>query len=211
MSKKKVKRKSIDPLPPSDSPLLLKTEGHPSQPPTRGKIKRVVINGFIIVHLVAIFCWAIPLNSLLRTAINDRFSPYLLWSGLWQGWDMFSPNPRSFNTYLEAEITFRDGQQRVWKFPRMNELGYIERYFHERYRKWANDNVRLDANSALWPDTARYIARLHFNASNPPQSVKLVRYWADIPPPSGQAYLPSQEQWQHFVFFTYQVAPCDFS
>jgi hypothetical protein len=219
MSKKKQKKKTIDPAPLLESTAWIEkgrihtseSESLTSHRPAQHKAKRAVINGFIILHLVAIFCWAIPANSLLRTAINERFSPYLLWSGLWQGWDMFAPNPRSFNTYLEAEITFRNGQQRVWKFPRMNELGFIQRYFHERYRKWANDNVRLDENSGLWPDTARYIARLYFDASNPPQSVKLVRYWAEIPPPSGQFYLPSRVQWQHFVFFTYQVVPGDFS
>src|SRR5690349_3839852 len=127
MSKKQLKSKSIDPTPPLDSPLLLKSDSHPSQKPTRGTLKRALINGFIIFHLVAIISWAIPANSLHRTEINDRLSPYLLWSDLWQGWDIFYPNPRNINTYLEAENTLRKEQQLVWKFPRMEELGFVER------------------------------------------------------------------------------------
>lgn len=176
----------------------------------RLRLPKAVISAFIFFHLVAIFFWAVPLNTLLRTAFNERISPYMIWSGLWQSWDMFAPNPRITNIYLEAEITLQDGQQRIWKFPRMDELGLVKRYFQERYRKWANDNVRLDINARLWPDIARYIARLHYDPSNPPQSIKLIRYWSDIPPPAapGEAQLPNT--WNHYIFYTYQTAPTDF-
>jgi hypothetical protein len=174
--------------------------------PEQEPIPHGTLSAFIAFHIIAIFFWSMPLNTLLVGVVRDAVGPYFLWSGLWQGWDMFAPNPYSTNAYLEAEVVFRDGQQRVWKFPRMQDLGLVDRYFKERYRKWANERVRMDANSVLWPDAARYIARLHANPRNPPQTVRLVRYWAEVPPPGPGVSKPA---YQRYVFYTYTVAPGD--
>jgi hypothetical protein len=177
---------------------------------TLEKWKLAAISVFLLFHIVVIFCWSVPLNSLLVTAVKESVRPYMHWAGLFQVWDMFSPNPLNLNTYLEAELTFRDGSTRVWKFPKMQELGYVERYFKERYRKFGNERVRLDANSALWPDAARYIARINNNPSNPPTVVRLVRYWSEIAPPTADGSHPP-EPWHHFVFFIHFVSAGDLS
>jgi hypothetical protein len=174
------------------------------------KRKRAIISAFIAVHLVALYSWAMPpftepWNS-LRNSINNVFRPYLLFTGIWQGWDMFAPNPLSINTYLVAEVTLKDGSVVIWPFPRMEFLGFFEKYYQERWRKWAADNVRLDKNSALWPDAARYVARLHARLPSPPAQVKLIRHWADIPPP---ARAQQKDEWKSFTFFTYEVLPRD--
>jgi len=169
---------------------------------------RVALSIFILLHLIAMLCWALPLNSLLVQVLKEQVAPYMLWSGLFQAWDMFAPNPRMANVSVEAEVTFSDGQQRIWPFPRMEQLGLVDRYCKERYRKWANDHLRMDANAGLWPDAARYIARLHTQPGNPPVTVRLVRSWADIPPPTDStAPLPAHTN--RFVFFTYGVEPDD--
>ena len=185
--------------------------GGPSSPARSGKPEKwklAAISAFLLFHIVVIFCWSVPLNSLLVTEIKESVRPYMHWAGLFQVWDMFSPNPLNVNTYIEAELTFRDGRTRIWKFPRMHELGYVERYFKERYRKFATERVRLDANSALWPDVARYIARLNNDPSNPPTVVRLVRYWSEITPPGG-SHPP--DPLHHFVFFIHFVSAGDLS
>jgi hypothetical protein len=129
----------------------------------------------------------------------------MYFAGLSQNWGMFSPNPPVANVRVEAEVVYRDGQRRVWKFPLPQDLSYTQRYFRERFRKWANDNVRFDDKSALWPDTARYIARLNNDRSNPPLFVRLIRYFAQIAPPGSNETSPPQRD----VFFTYVVKPGD--
>jgi hypothetical protein len=171
------------------------------------KIKHLAINGFLLFHILAITCWCIPLDSPLIANIRDLVRPYMLWSGLFQGWDMFAPSPRNINSYLEAVVIFKDGRTQTWKFPRMEKLGFTERDFKERYRKFA-ENVQNDSNSVLWPDVARRVARLHNDASNPPALVLLVRYWSEIKAPgSGGAYHP--ELWHANIFFEYSVKPND--
>jgi hypothetical protein len=173
------------------------------------KIKRIAINAFLLFNILAITSWCIPLNSPLIANFRDLVRPYMVWSGLFQTWDMFAPSPRNINSYVEAVVIYKDGRTQTWRFPRMEKLGFPERDFKERYRKFA-ENVENNANSALWPDVARRIARLHENASNPPALVLLIRYWSEIKPPSAvAAYRP--EPWRANIFFEYTVKPQDLS
>ena len=170
--------------------------------------KHIAISAFLLFHLVAIASWSLPINSLLNDRFRAVIRPYIVWSGLFQAWDMFAPDPAKLNSYVQAEVWFRDGSVRLWSIPRMNELGYFDRYFKERYRKYATEYLRMDSHSALWPDAARYVARLHRDPSNPPTAVRLNRSWSEINPPGpGGRYQPGP--WGHFTYFTYLVKPGD--
>jgi hypothetical protein len=168
------------------------------------KIKSTLISLFILFHITAIVCWAVPLNTLVFAAIKNEISPYMFFVGLSQNWGMFS-NPPNANVRIQAEILYRDGERRVWRFPLPQDLTYTQRYFRERYRKFANDNVRFDDKSALWPDTARYIARLNNEQNNPPVIVRLSRESTQIARPGSNDNAPLQ----HYLFFTYVVKPGD--
>jgi len=179
----------------------------PAAPVGLSRPVRLGISAFLVFNLFAIISWCVPLQSPLIARCRQLAYPYLIYTGLFQKWDMFAPNPSSLNNYTGAVITYRDGETSLWNFPRMEDLGYIDKYFKERYRKYANDNLRLDENAAIWPDAARYIARVNQRPSNPPVSVALVRYWSVVPPPGPQGARPAP--WEHYTFFQYQVAPGD--
>jgi hypothetical protein len=173
-----------------------------------GSWKQIAISAFLLFHMLAIASWCLPFNSVLNEKARGFIRPYMLWSGLFQIWDMFAPDPARVNSYVEAEISFRDGSTRVWSVPRMNELGYVDRYFKERYRKFSTEYLRMDSHAALWPDAARYIARVNRNPANQPTAVRLVRWWSEINPPGPHGeYQPSR--WGHFAFFTYEPRPGD--
>lgn len=169
-------------------------------------IKRWALNAFLIFHLVAITCWAMPITTPLTAALKDTFRPYLVWSGLFQSWDMFSPSPKTINSYVEATVTYANGNVRVWSFPRMERLSLTDRYMKERYRKFV-EVLKEDMYSAMWPDVARHVARLNNNGSAPISSVVLVRYWSDIVPRADGKYTPSP--WNGYRFFAYAVRPED--
>ena len=127
-------------------------------------------------------------------------------SGLTQGWSLFAPNPTNSNCRLTAQIQHQGGSTNTWKFPMPQDYGYS--YFLERDRKWANDNVRLDRNSALWPDAARYVARINDDPMHHSVSVKLFRYCEDIQLP-GAKPAANSETIKPEDFFTYEVKPGD--
>lgn len=156
--------------------------------------------------MAAIVCWSVPLDSPLLGAFRSAVRPYFLWVGLFQSWDMFAPNPKSVNSYIEGAVIYRDGHTKIWKFPRMEQLSLTQRYSKERYRKFV-ENLDKDTNAPLWPDAARHIARLNNDVANPPEFVILVRHWSEIIPPSEVPH--RQESWHAQVLFSYSVQPKD--
>jgi hypothetical protein len=187
------------------SGTLGRTSSGGTKPAWVAKVGRAVINAFLIFHILGVTCWSIPLTNPLLTASRNLIRPYFLWAGLFQAWDMFSPTPRSINSYVEAIVLYKDGSTRNWAFPRMDHLSLTERYFKERYRKYV-DSLGEDTNSALWPDAARRIARLNNDGPSAEAMVFLVRYSSAIVPQSG-SNIPAA--WDTQVFYAYTVEPED--
>lgn len=150
-------------------------------PSLKSRVKRWCITLFILVHLYIMTFWGMP-PSLFRGYMTYGVQDYVIKSGLWHSWDMFSPDPLSviFNVY--AEVHFEDRTMKIWEFPRMEKLSILEKFRKERYRKW-RERVRQDTFTIVWDDTARYVARLHHNPTNPPRQIVLVREWDSIPAP----------------------------
>src|SRR5271167_4704129 len=169
------------------------------------KVGRWTINAFLIFHILGVACWSIPLTNPLLAASRNLIRPYFLWAGLFQSWDMFSPTPRSVNSYVEAIVLYKDGTTRNWAFPRMDHLSLTERYFKERYRKFV-ENVGTETNAVMWPDVARRIARLNNTGPSAEAMVFLVRYSSVIVPQSG-SNVPAA--WDSQVFYAYTVEPED--
>lgn len=170
------------------------------------KLTRIAISAFLLFHLIAIACWCVPLDSPLIQAFRNVVRPYVLWSGLFQSWDMFAPTPKAENSYIQAVVITHDGHLHTWKFPRMEQLSLTQRYLEERYRKFV-ENIEQEKNSAVWPDVARHLASLYNDPANPPEIVMLIRYWTAITLPSDRAHGAAQEQ--AHIFFEYRVTPED--
>jgi hypothetical protein len=169
------------------SPGTKDNEAQPSkavrspQPPNEGSsgFLRGAISVFILFNMVAILSWAIPLNVVPLPQIKEIVRPYLLWTGLFQTWDFFAPNPRPVNSYIQAVAVSQDHHTSVFNFPRMELLSHAARYREERYRKFAE--VLCDPRySAMWPDVARHVVKLLDNSTHPPQMVILMKYEAPI-------------------------------
>jgi hypothetical protein len=140
-----------------------------------------VISIFILFHLIAITCWALPWNVAPLRGIRELIRPYMVWSGLFQSWDMFAPNPKSINSYIKAVVITENRHVKVWTFPRMEELSYRERYRKERYRKF-EEALQDQQNDALLPDAATHIARLLKSPGDLPYKILLIQFRADIKP-----------------------------
>src|SRR5438477_10643311 len=90
---------------------------------TLRRAKYIAINVFLAFHLLAIVCWCMPVDLPLVSLCRNMVRPYLLWSGLFQSWDMFAPIPKTANTYIDAILVYPDGSRKTWTLPRMEELG----------------------------------------------------------------------------------------
>lgn len=168
--------------------------------------KYVAINVFLVFHILAIACWCVPIDSPLIPLCRNLVRPYFLWSGLFQSWDMFAPVPKAANTYVEAVLVYQDRSRITWTLPRMEQLGLTERYFKERYRKFA-ENLQREENDDLLPDAARYIARFNSTPQKPVKTVILIQKWSFFVPRPDGSYVP--EPWEQHVLLGYGVQPGD--
>ena len=186
-------------------PEAKKTEGPRDH---RGKrAGRAIIHLFVCFHVVAVASWALtspastaPLNRMIRT----RLGPYMEPTALRQQWTMFAPNPLMENVRLEAEVSFGDGATITWRFPRVDEMGWFERYRAERHRKWASERLAAGKPPAPVLDAAaRYVARQVARSGNPARKVELVRYMARIPSPNRALYKRSDLplNWERQVMY----------
>src|SRR5712692_8347704 len=120
------------------SPRVEQPASHPvrpvQQPIAQRRWGRMLINAFIFWHLFALTIWLLP-ESALRQNCFGLVSPYMTWTGFMQSWSLFSPNPAPMQVYVEARIRYAEGRVRSWDYPRMVNMGYIERYRRERFRK----------------------------------------------------------------------------
>jgi hypothetical protein len=167
---------------------------------------RSLINAFIILHVVAIVFWSQPFQYWPRSLVRGIAAGYMQFCGVWQEWNMFAPEPRSIRIRMDATVTFRDGSTKTWMFPQMDQMTLWERCRKERYRKWAHDNVRVDAESRLWAPTANYIARQFPDPDNPPVAVQLHRYWADIPGPTATDREKADASFHRYTFYEMKIA-----
>jgi hypothetical protein len=151
---------------------------------------RGAISTFILFHLIAITCWAIPTNFWLAAGVRELVRPYMLWTGLFQSWDTFAPDPLEVNSYVKAVVVTRDRRIHIWAFPRMEELSFGERYRKERYRKFAEVMLQ-QKNAAIWPDIAKHIARSFNSQTDPPDKVFLIQYQTDITPGADETHDPT--------------------
>src|SRR5205823_4872612 len=154
----------------------------PGEPRGGNRWVRLAINVFVLWQLFALTIWLLPESELRRDCVGV-ITPYMTFTGLMQSWNMFSPEPSKLDMYVEARITYAKGPVRSWIYPRMTRLGYVERYWHERFRKFI-ELAHLDQNQMVWPSLARYPARVNnLYPGNPPVQVQLVRHFRFTPPP----------------------------
>jgi hypothetical protein len=132
----------------------------------------------VIAYMMGATSGSMPKGFPLKPAIDKFFGDPFRKLGLTQRWDMFSPEPKSVDVHVMAEVTFADGRTTTVNLSKMDEYGFLARYQRNRWRKFFNDHVRLDRNSAMWEPVVRNIARnFESHGKSGPISVVLLRYW----------------------------------
>ena len=170
--------------------------------------RRFLVIGALL-YMIGATSWSMPAGFPLKTAIDPLFAPVFRRLGLWQGWDMFAPTPRDEDIFLTAEIEFIDGTNTVDVLSRMSEMSYGERYIKERWRKFMNDNLRLDSNKAMWNEAGAWIARrASVRDGKPVRKVDLYRHWrACARPEENVNVLDDRRPFNKFKFYSFGAVP----
>lgn len=159
-------------------------------------------------YTLAAFSWTMPAQLFPPKPLIDSFSARpLLLLGLWQAWDMFSPDPRSEDIRVELRCTDRDGTIDRRMLTDMVSMGYAERWQKDRWRKYCNDHLRLDAERILWQPFAEYAARRLRAEGHDPLTIELIRWWRPCEPLLSPKLRADRRQtaWSSYVFHRWGV------
>lgn len=180
---------------------------------------------FVLTHMVFVTGWALPrlngdriaqmdqgtaapglsllidqglrLNSHVFQSREFPFSYYVTSTGLWQGWDMFAPNPASTDVYISAKVYMQDGSTFEHNFHRIKTSNIPEKFIFERYRKY-RERLSGDEMKWKWPTTAKWFGLQAWEETGiEPVRVELWRHWMDIAPP-GQ---PQPKEYNSYKYF----------
>ncbi len=176
---------------------------------------------FFIFHALIIFLWSLPQSPEVVSPeiglgrpqdklyrINDQFvrngppRNYMLATGLWQYWDMFSPNPLSVDSYIDCRIVFENGMATLWPYPRMANLNLYDKYLQERFRKNV-ERVGEPQNNFLWEPFCQRVALEAFKSRNLiPIEVTIIKRYRQIGPPQND---PKPDQYEEQTLYIHSV------
>lgn len=138
---------------------------------------------------------------------NERYvkdSPlkqYLLFTGFWQYWDMFSPNPASVDNYATIYVNYADKTRKKYPYPRIYELPLHQKFMKERWRKFF-ERAGTGEYNYLWKPLGLAVAADMFDdPNNPPVSVELHRHQLVIAPPGEK----QETEYSDELFYTVYV------
>lgn len=160
-----------------------------------------------IACFVLLLCIALTVDSMppfceahkrAQTALDATLDK----TGLWQGvWTLFSPEPDSKNSRLNAVVQFSDGSQYYWSSPNWPLVPTVQRALLFRECEYF-DNIANSSNNALLPYLAQHIAKQAtplFDDAATPVSIQITRDIFTIPPPQPDDMLPIHGCWLNYT------------
>lgn len=164
----------------------------------------------VAAYAVAAVSWTLPAELFPPKPLVDRVAGGpLLFLGLWQSWDMFSPDPRTNDICVEVVFVDRDGTRRPWMLTDMVAMDYVDRWRKDRWRKYCNDHLRLDDGRHFWQPFAAYCVRRLRESGHDPVRIELVRWWRPCEPAVRPELRASvrRKPWGSYTFYAAPVAP----
>jgi hypothetical protein len=160
---------------------------------------RLLISAFLVLTLICISS-ANLYPSDLKKQIFRVAKPYIYVTGLDQGWDVFSPEPRRETVELTAQISYADSSIETWKIPRGGSL--FGAYWDYRWRKWVELLIEDFAPQSIWKPAAQWVARNHADPRRRPVKIELVSRRQPLSPPGVK---PTHQDWITRIFYTLKL------
>lgn len=143
-------------------------------------------NTFIVCMISLLLIDGLPTWVGPHVALRERLIPYVRGLGLEQnGWQLFAPEPDSWNLRITAKATYPNGTSANWQSPDWSKTSSWQKVRlarHINYYEYLAD----DESSLYWPyfaDAMRERMPLSPDGQ-PPKRIELTQHWAEVPAPT---------------------------
>ncbi|MBM3463066.1 MAG: hypothetical protein FJX76_13265 [Armatimonadetes bacterium] len=147
--------------------------------------RKRIISLFITINLVTTVLWLV--QGAVPYPVRRLTGYYVFFTGLWQRWPPFAPNPPTTSTALRGQFQYKDGSRSAWDFPQVRGMNVFEALVETRTRDW---QLNVTSDSQLWTDTGLWLVTWHADKSKPVYRVSIVRRSMSIPPPGPTDFQP---------------------
>jgi len=181
-------------------------------------VKRRFARSEEIIFTVLIFLFFIVANAIAFSHVEENEAwlipivrRYAGFFGLEQNWTMFS-RLRKANLHMLSVITFDDGAQKLYEYPRMDLIDQNEHFQYEKRRTLFYEYLPGRWGRKYRPSMARYLIWCNDNPKNHPQIITYVYNFADVPKPDPKNWVSFSKLPLHTEktpFFVYRVRPGD--
>lgn len=201
-----------------------------SQAPRYSRRRKVLISLFLLFHFFCVGAFVFPSGGPVTRFLLTRSVPwpsredgrwtaapqpvipgYLRFTSQGQNWLLFAPDPFRFNRYLTAEVVSRGGRTTPYRFPQVQDAGFVAANLRSRYRDY---QFYAGQRVEILSDFGRWLARRSNDPADPPAYVRVYTHEMDIPPPGSAPAAPSaliRDESRYFksLVLVYEVRPED--
>lgn len=94
-----------------------------------------------------------------KETILTYLEPVISTFGLRQRWNLFAPDLVRVNQYSTVLLTYEDGSIRLYEWPRLDKLGVVEKFSHQRIRRFVTEFWARPRYKAFWPVSSRHLEK----------------------------------------------------
>jgi hypothetical protein len=156
-------------------------------------LPRLALNLFLATILLVVIIDTLPQAP---PALHTAVKPLVELLAIHQGpWALFAPNPDKTNTRLLAEITYRDGEERIWHSLNWTNASAWDKWTKHRHLEWF-DHVPNYKHARLYEAWSRHIAREarpDLASADQGAEVRIIVAQAEIPPASERPWKSFRE------------------
>lgn len=171
-------------------------------PKTLSMQQKIVIWALLSTYFICVLTWDSPPGP-IREMLIPAIAPIMEATSIGQGWSVFAPDVREANYHETALITFKDGLQKLYEFPRMQKLDLATRFRREKFRKMFFDCMPWPDNQQFLPDFAKFIVDANTWPGNSPATVALFHHSCKTPQPEQGPWINRSDLPEHTHLLTY--------
>lgn len=177
-----------------------------------GDSKRYFLSIFVVIYFFgANLIAATNLPRFKKVSARPVIHSVAVLFGVDQLWGVFD-SFRPMNYHSSAVITFDDGAQRLYEFPRFDKMSEPLKFRHAKLRMIFYDFMANQRGEPFRPAIARYIASCSANPLNQPTFVTFYFNYGDIPKPTESKLVERSKNPSHSnrqPYFVYAVPPIE--
>lgn len=176
-----------------------------------GRGERIIFSVFFVLFFLLAHVISLSHYPGYEDAIVPHVRRYAGFFGLEQNWSMFS-RLRKTNGHTIAVITFSDGAEKIYEYPRFDLMDQFTHFEFEKRRSVFCEFLPARWSRKYRPAFARHLIWCNENDKNQPEIITFIYDHVDVPPPDRNNWVRFSELPFHTTkepYFVYRVRSSD--